>query len=137
MRVNRILIWAGYFAIYYPITALMVRILHPSHGFMPDWMFAGINAFGWTYMVPVDGDKLQYEESTPARIRRVACANLKIALRCGVLALAAGVVAHLWVGRPTWIEIVGYAVAIGLSIVVSNVLMAASGLSVPDKRESQ
>ena len=138
MRVNWILVGAGFFAIYYPITALMFRVIPPAHRFMPDWLFAGTQAVSWTLLlISMRRDRLRNHQPIRAAAGPTDSTTLKIAVRHGAIALAAGVVARLLVGRPSWIEVVGYAIVAGLSIKVSNVLVAASGLSVPEKRESQ
>lgn len=137
MRVNWILVWAGYFAIYYPLTALIVRIVQPSQSFMPDWLFAGNQALVWTFLVWSRRDKLQYKKPVRAKLRQMGRAALKVAGSSGAIAFVVGVVGRFWVGRPTWIEIATFVVANGLSIIVSDVLFVGSGLPVPEKRESQ
>lgn len=137
MRVNWILVWAGFFAIYYPLTALTVRIVQPSQSFMPDWLFAGNLALVWTFLAWTGRYKLQYKKPVRAKVRRMGGAALKVAGRSSAFAFVVGVVGRFCVGRPTWIEIATFAVANGLSVILSDVLFAGSGLRVREKRESR
>ena len=130
MCVNWFYLWAGLFAFCYPLTAFLVRVLQPSPSFLPSWMFAAFLTSWWTYQAWSCRDRVvgagAVESAGRRRQRRSRILNSAYLL-AGVFAVGAG--ARYWVGRPSWTEITGYALACGLSIPISDWLIEKSALN--------